>query len=196
MNILIVKLGSIGDIVHTLPTLAAVRSPTQNAASAASPPSAGSHGRTLRRSASAKPRQEKENAPTASVTSIAGIVSVGMSTSAAIARGEYTEGVDEDDLMDFEGEDDADWDDDADAVLQAAGLAQHATLAGEGGQQLGGGDRADPAHPGDVVAAVADAQRRLREAGAEIISDPRPIAGVKRFYVRDPGGNLIEITEA
>jgi catechol 2,3-dioxygenase-like lactoylglutathione lyase family enzyme len=47
-----------------------------------------------------------------------------------------------------------------------------------------------------VVAAVADAERRLHEAGAEIISDPRPIAGVKRFYVRDPGGNLIEITEA
>jgi HEAT repeat protein len=32
---------------------------------------------------------------------------------AAIARGEYAEGVDEDDLMDYEAEDDADWDDDA-----------------------------------------------------------------------------------
>ena len=34
---------------------------------------------------------------------------------AAIARGEYAEGMDEDDLMDFEAEDDADWDDDAEA---------------------------------------------------------------------------------
>jgi HEAT repeat protein len=34
---------------------------------------------------------------------------------AAIARGEYTEGLEEDDLMDSDGDDDADWDDDADA---------------------------------------------------------------------------------
>jgi catechol 2,3-dioxygenase-like lactoylglutathione lyase family enzyme len=47
-----------------------------------------------------------------------------------------------------------------------------------------------------VVADIAVAERRLRDSGTEIISDPRPIAGVKRFYVRDPGGNLIEITEA
>ena len=46
-----------------------------------------------------------------------------------------------------------------------------------------------------LVAAIGDAERHFREAGVEIISDPRPIAGVKRFYVRDPGGNLIEITE-
>jgi HEAT repeat protein len=32
---------------------------------------------------------------------------------AAIARGEYTEGMDEDDLTDFDAEDDPDWDDDA-----------------------------------------------------------------------------------
>lgn len=47
-----------------------------------------------------------------------------------------------------------------------------------------------------VAADVAVAERHLRDSGTEIISDPRPIAGVKRFYVRDPGGNLIEITEA
>jgi catechol 2,3-dioxygenase-like lactoylglutathione lyase family enzyme len=46
-----------------------------------------------------------------------------------------------------------------------------------------------------VVADVAVAERHLRNAGTEIIPDPRPIAGVKRFYVRDPGGNLIEITQ-
>ena len=47
-----------------------------------------------------------------------------------------------------------------------------------------------------LVADLAAAERHLRAAGVEIISDPRPMAGVKRFYVRDPGGNLIEITEA
>jgi catechol 2,3-dioxygenase-like lactoylglutathione lyase family enzyme len=46
-----------------------------------------------------------------------------------------------------------------------------------------------------VVADIAVAERHLRNAGTEIIPDPRPIAGVKRFYVRDPGGNLIEIAE-
>ena len=47
-----------------------------------------------------------------------------------------------------------------------------------------------------VVADIAVAERHLRDCGVEIISDPRPIPGVNRFYVRDPGGNLIEITEA
>ena len=47
-----------------------------------------------------------------------------------------------------------------------------------------------------VVLELAVAERHLRDSGVEIISDPRPIAGVNRFYVRDPGGNLIEITEA
>lgn len=46
-----------------------------------------------------------------------------------------------------------------------------------------------------VVADIVAAEHYVRESGTEIISDPRPIAGVKRFYVRDPGGNLIEITE-
>lgn len=47
-----------------------------------------------------------------------------------------------------------------------------------------------------VVADVAVAERHLRNSGVEIISDPRPIPGVKRFYVRDPGGNLLEIVQA
>ncbi len=46
-----------------------------------------------------------------------------------------------------------------------------------------------------VVADIAVAERHIRDSGTEIISDPRPIAGVKRFYVRDPGGNLIEIVQ-
>lgn len=47
-----------------------------------------------------------------------------------------------------------------------------------------------------VVADVALAERHLRDSGVEIIPDPRPIVGLKRFYVRDPGGNLIEIVQA
>lgn len=36
----------------------------------------------------------------------------------------------------------------------------------------------------------------FREAGVEIIPDPRPIEGQPRFYVRDPGGNMLEIVQA
>jgi len=46
-----------------------------------------------------------------------------------------------------------------------------------------------------VVADIAVAERHIRDSGTEIIPDPRPVAGVNRFYVRDPGGNLIEITQ-
>ncbi|HYV04310.1 MAG TPA: VOC family protein [Blastocatellia bacterium] len=46
-----------------------------------------------------------------------------------------------------------------------------------------------------VVADLAEAEARLRNAGVEIIPDDRPIAGSKRFYVRDPGANKIEIAQ-
>ena len=42
---------------------------------------------------------------------------------------------------------------------------------------------------------LAAAERRLREAGIEIISDQQPVPGWLRFYVRDPGGNRIEIAQ-
>src|SRR5262245_8315456 len=35
----------------------------------------------------------------------------------------------------------------------------------------------------------------LRDRGAEIIADNQPIAGWIRFYLRDPGGNRIEIAQ-
>ena len=40
------------------------------------------------------------------------------------------------------------------------------------------------------VADLGVAENVLREAGVEIILDPSP-----RFFVRDPAGNLIEVTE-
>lgn len=46
-----------------------------------------------------------------------------------------------------------------------------------------------------LVASLAEAESRLRSAGVEIIPDARPIDGWKRFYVRDPGANRIEIAQ-
>ena len=47
-----------------------------------------------------------------------------------------------------------------------------------------------------TVADVAFAEEQLSAAGIEIIPDDQPMAGKPRFYVRDPGGNLIEIAQA
>lgn len=46
-----------------------------------------------------------------------------------------------------------------------------------------------------AVADLAEAEKRFREAGVEIIADPQPAPGSPRFYVRDPGGNLLEIAQ-
>ena len=46
-----------------------------------------------------------------------------------------------------------------------------------------------------AVSDLDETQRRLHNAGVEIIPDDRPIPGARRFYVRDPGGNRIEIVE-
>lgn len=45
------------------------------------------------------------------------------------------------------------------------------------------------------VADAASAKHHLRHAGIEIISDESPVKGTSRFFVRDPGGNMIEITQ-
>ncbi|CAN5755427.1 VOC family protein [soil metagenome] len=46
-----------------------------------------------------------------------------------------------------------------------------------------------------VVEDLHRAEDYLALAGVEILSDPRPVPGGQRFYVRDPGGNLIEIAQ-
>ncbi len=43
-----------------------------------------------------------------------------------------------------------------------------------------------------TVSNLAEAEDRFRAAGVEIIPDPRP-GNTPRFYVRDPGGNQLEI---
>jgi catechol 2,3-dioxygenase-like lactoylglutathione lyase family enzyme len=43
---------------------------------------------------------------------------------------------------------------------------------------------------------IAEAESRFREAGVEIIPDDQPMHGWPRFYVRDPGGNMLEIAQS
>src|ERR1043165_2798622 len=45
------------------------------------------------------------------------------------------------------------------------------------------------------VTSITETENRFREAGVEIIPDPRPMPGTERFYVRDPGGNQLEIVQ-
>lgn len=46
-----------------------------------------------------------------------------------------------------------------------------------------------------TVADLAEAEERFRSAGVEIIPDDLPAPGWLRFYVRDPGGNRLEIAQ-
>jgi catechol 2,3-dioxygenase-like lactoylglutathione lyase family enzyme len=56
-------------------------------------------------------------------------------------------------------------------------------------------NEASDAHVCYQVTDIAAADLHFRQAGVEIISDGRPIRGQSRFFVRDPGGNLLEITQ-
>jgi catechol 2,3-dioxygenase-like lactoylglutathione lyase family enzyme len=46
-----------------------------------------------------------------------------------------------------------------------------------------------------TVSDLVEAEQRFRAAGVEIIADPRPNPNAPRFYVRDPGGNMLEIVQ-
>jgi catechol 2,3-dioxygenase-like lactoylglutathione lyase family enzyme len=46
-----------------------------------------------------------------------------------------------------------------------------------------------------TVRDLAEAEERFRNAGVEIIPDDLPTPGWSRFYVRDPGGNRLEIAQ-
>jgi catechol 2,3-dioxygenase-like lactoylglutathione lyase family enzyme len=45
------------------------------------------------------------------------------------------------------------------------------------------------------VSDLDGAEKRFRDAGVEVVSDPRPVPGTSRFYVRDPAGNQLEIVQ-
>ena len=51
------------------------------------------------------------------------------------------------------------------------------------------------AHVCYQVSDIAAANLEFRNAGVDIIPDPRPVAGQLRFFVRDPGGNMVEVTQ-
>ena len=46
-----------------------------------------------------------------------------------------------------------------------------------------------------AISDLAEAEQKFRDAGVEIIPDPQPNPNSPRFYVRDPGGNLLEIAQ-
>jgi catechol 2,3-dioxygenase-like lactoylglutathione lyase family enzyme len=47
-----------------------------------------------------------------------------------------------------------------------------------------------------TVEDLAAAEEKFRSAGVEIFPDDIPTPGWSRFYVRDPGGNRLEIAQA
>ncbi len=46
-----------------------------------------------------------------------------------------------------------------------------------------------------AVSDLSATENKFREGGVEIIPDARPVPGSPRFYVRDPGGNQLEIVQ-
>jgi catechol 2,3-dioxygenase-like lactoylglutathione lyase family enzyme len=46
-----------------------------------------------------------------------------------------------------------------------------------------------------LVADLEKTEQHLRKAGVQIFPDDQPVPGCSRFYVRDPGGNRIEIAQ-
>ena len=58
-----------------------------------------------------------------------------------------------------------------------------------------GQNRASKRHVCYQVADIANAKLHLETAGIEVIRDEDPVRGSSRFFARDPGGNLIEVTE-
>jgi len=75
------------------------------------------------------------------------------------------------------------------AWYQLGAVQLHLSVIDDGEGDAGKG------HVCYTVADVESAEDHLRTAGVVIIPDDRPIAGNPRFYVRDPGGNLIEIAQ-
>lgn len=47
-----------------------------------------------------------------------------------------------------------------------------------------------------TVVDLAEAEEQFRNAGVEILPDDLPTPGWSRFYVRDPGGNRLEIAQS
>jgi catechol 2,3-dioxygenase-like lactoylglutathione lyase family enzyme len=87
-------------------------------------------------------------------------------------------------------------------------FAKPEPLKANGGAWFRGGDfelhvsledgidnRASRRHICYMVEDLDDARRTMETAGVEIIPDNQPIDDWVRFYVRDPGGNRIELAQ-
>ena len=70
-----------------------------------------------------------------------------------------------------------------------AGVQLHLSIEDEAHNEL------SDAHVCYQVADIATARFEFGKAGVDVIPDTRAVAGQSRFFVRDPGGNLIEITQ-
>jgi catechol 2,3-dioxygenase-like lactoylglutathione lyase family enzyme len=46
-----------------------------------------------------------------------------------------------------------------------------------------------------LVPDIKSAEQFMRDSGVEVLPDNRPVSGWLRFYVRDPGGNRLEIAQ-
>ncbi|MDQ2936263.1 MAG: VOC family protein [Acidobacteriota bacterium] len=75
------------------------------------------------------------------------------------------------------------------AWYEIEGLQLHLSI--EDGAQ----NRVSDRHVCYQVADIASAKLHLQTAGIEVIPDDDPVRGWSRFFARDPGGNLIEVTQ-
>ncbi|MFY9619010.1 MAG: VOC family protein [Pyrinomonadaceae bacterium] len=66
----------------------------------------------------------------------------------------------------------------------------HLSVKDEAREQRGSG------HVCFAISDLAEAEQKFRDAGVEIILDAEPNPNSPRFFVRDPGGNLLEIVQA
>ncbi len=62
-------------------------------------------------------------------------------------------------------------------------------------EELGSGNCESKRHVCFVVADLNAAAAELARHGIDIVPDRQPISGWVRFYIRDPGGNRIEIAQ-
>jgi catechol 2,3-dioxygenase-like lactoylglutathione lyase family enzyme len=80
------------------------------------------------------------------------------------------------------------------AWYQVGPLQLHLSI--ENGDDGLGDDRISKRHVCYTVADLAQAEKKFRDAGVEILPDDIPTPGWSRFYVRDPGGNRLEIAQS
>ena len=77
------------------------------------------------------------------------------------------------------------------AWYQLGSLQLHLSIEGPLGENC-----VSKRHVCYTVADLAEAEERFRNAGVEILPDDLPTPGWSRFYVRDPGGNRLEIAQS